>query len=117
MQALTLIHSTSFPIGRYAEALTREAIERYLPLVPGWNVVDDGKTIRRTQRFEGGFLEAAHFLNRVADLAEEEDHHPDVRIYSYRMMDIDFATHSIGGLSDNDFIMAAKVNRLFEQPG
>ena len=54
------------------------------------------------------------FVNRLAELAEEEQHHPDFLVYGYRRLRVDFATHSIGGLSLNDFIMAAKVNRLIE---
>ena len=91
--------------------LAREAVERYLPLVPGWELVDDGKALRRSARFDD-FMAAIDFVNRVAVVAEEEQHHPDVRIYSYRWASLDLSTHSIGGLSDNDFIMAAKINKL-----
>jgi 4a-hydroxytetrahydrobiopterin dehydratase len=90
-------------------------VERYLKLVRSWTLVEGGKGIRLKQRFDG-FTAAVAFVNRVATLAEEEDHHPDVRIYSYRWLDLDLATHSIGGLSENDFIMAAKINRLLKEP-
>ena len=53
-----------------------------------------------------------NFVNRIAEVCEEQDHHPDVHIYNYRWVGLDFSTHSIGGLSENDFIMAAKVNQL-----
>src|SRR5262249_52271283 len=108
---LTERHCQDYPAG--TPPLSPDAVERYLVQVPGWTLVEGGGTIRRSHRFPDGFLEAVHLLDRVAELAEAEDHHPDVRIYSYRMMDLDFATHSIGGLSENDFIMAAKVNLLF----
>jgi 4a-hydroxytetrahydrobiopterin dehydratase len=52
--------------------------------------------------------------NRVADLAEEDRHHPDILVFSCRYLGLDLSTHSIGGLSENDFIMAAKINRLLE---
>jgi 4a-hydroxytetrahydrobiopterin dehydratase len=102
-------HAQELPSG--TPTLTPDAVQRYLAMVPAWQVVDDGKTLRRTQRFED-FMAAVDFVNKVAQLAEEEQHHPDIRIYSYRFVDLDFSTHSIGGLSDNDFIMAAKANRL-----
>jgi 4a-hydroxytetrahydrobiopterin dehydratase len=94
--------------------LSAEQAREYLALVPGWELVDDGKGIRMTRRCEG-FLDAVATIDRVAPLAEEEDHHPDLRVYSYRWLAIDFSTHSIGGLSENDFIMAAKINRLLGQ--
>ena len=106
-------HPVEYPAG--TPPLDRGAAERLIRLVPGWTLEDGGKTLRLKRRFEGGFLEAVAFLNKVAPIAEEEDHHPDVRIYSYRWMDVDFSTHSIGGLSENDFIMAAKVNRLLAE--
>jgi len=106
-------HPVEYPAG--TPPLDRAAAERLMAAVPGWTLEDDGKTLRLKRRFEGGFLEAVAFLDKVAPLAEAEDHHPDVRIYSYRWMDLDFSPHSIGGLSDNDFIMAAKVNRLLAE--
>lgn len=102
-------HCVEYPRG--TPTLSPEAIDRNLRLVPGWELQDDGKSLRRAQRFED-FMAAVDFVNKVAALAEEEQHHPDIRIYSYRFVALDFSTHSIGGLSDNDFIMAAKVNRL-----
>jgi len=51
------------------------------------------------------------FVNKVADLAEEEGHHPDIHI-SYSRVTIDLTTHAVGGLSENDFILAAKIDRL-----
>jgi len=50
----------------------------------------------------------------VAAVAEEEQHHPDIRVHGYRNVELDLSTHSIGGLTDNDFIMAAKINQLLE---
>jgi len=74
--------------------------------VPGWELGDN--TLSRRFRFKG-FREAMAFVNRVADLAEEEGHHPDIYI-SWNRVRLDLTTHAIKGLSDNDFIMAAKIN-------
>ncbi len=90
-------------------------VEECLKLVPGWSLTEDGKAIRLKQRFAGGFASVVEFVDRIKDIAEAEDHHPDLRIYSYRWLDLDFGTHSIGGLSKNDFIMAARVNRLLAE--
>src|SRR5690349_7786141 len=84
-------HPVEYPAG--TPPLDRGAAERLIRLVPGWTLEDGGKTLRLKRRFEGGFLEAVAFLNKMAPIAEEEDHHPDVRIYSYRWMDVDFSTH------------------------
>lgn len=85
-----------------------------LSLVGGWQLADDGKSIYLGKR-TANFMAAVEIINRIAALAEAEDHHPDVRIYSYRYLELRLSTHSIGGLSDNDFIMAAKINQLLRQ--
>jgi 4a-hydroxytetrahydrobiopterin dehydratase len=91
--------------------LARDAVERLLPLVPGWELVDGGTVLRLSRRMDD-FVAAVDLVNKVAAVAEEEQHHPDIRIHGYRNLEIDLSTHSIGGLSLNDFIMAAKINRL-----
>jgi 4a-hydroxytetrahydrobiopterin dehydratase len=105
--------------------LDGEAVRRLLPLVPGWELVRaderavsrarppsgaDGQGLRWSKR-TADFMTAVDAVNKVAALAEEEQHHPDIRIHGYRNLVLDLSTHSIGGLSLNDFIMAAKVNR------
>jgi 4a-hydroxytetrahydrobiopterin dehydratase len=102
-------HCVEYPAG--TPPLPAEEVERYLTQVPGWRL-EEG-VLRRGLRF-ANFPAAIAFVNRLAALAEEEQHHPDFLVYAYRRLRIDFATHSIGGLSLNDFIMAAKVNRLLE---
>jgi 4a-hydroxytetrahydrobiopterin dehydratase len=104
-------HPVELPAG--TPALSPDAVQRMLALVPGWQLQPDGVTLRRSHRFKD-FVTTIDFVNKVAVLAEEEQHHPDIHVHSYRSLDLDFSTHSIGGLSDNDFIMAAKLNRLFE---
>jgi 4a-hydroxytetrahydrobiopterin dehydratase len=75
-----------------------------------WRITEDGKSLRRAFAF-GDFYRTMAFVNAVAWIANAEDHHPDLEVgYNYcRMV---FATHSIGGLSDNDFICAAKIDAL-----
>lgn len=73
-----------------------------------WEVIDD-KKIRHEFKFKD-FNEAMEFVNKVAKLAENEDHHPNIHIYYSRVV-IDLTTHNIKGLSENDFILAAKIGQ------
>jgi 4a-hydroxytetrahydrobiopterin dehydratase len=79
-------------------------------LASGWRVADDGKSLRRSYGF-ANFYETMAFVNAVAWIANAEDHHPDLEV-GYDYCRVTFATHSIGGLSENDFICAAKVDAL-----
>jgi len=88
--------------------MSDEQAEEFLQKVPGWE--KEGKKIQREFKFKD-FVEAMKFVNKVADLAESEDHHPDIHIY-WNKVQLVLWTHAIGGLSENDFILAAKVNEL-----
>ncbi len=74
-----------------------------------WEVVED-KKIKYQFKFKS-FKEAVTFVDKVAVLAEEEGHHPDIHIF-YNKVTIELWTHAIGGLSENDFILAAKIENL-----
>jgi 4a-hydroxytetrahydrobiopterin dehydratase len=88
-----------------------ETTQSLLPMVPMWKSDDETKKIVRSFRFKD-FVESMHFINKVAELAEEEGHHPDIFV-SYNYVKICLTTHNIGGLSENDFIMAAKIDEAF----
>jgi len=91
------------------EPLARSAAEAYLTATPGWDLVlDEPSKLTRNLKFKD-FVAAMQFLNRVADVAEEEGHHPDFSV-SWNRVQLELTTHAIGGLSENDFIMAAKIN-------
>lgn len=81
---------------------------------PDWKLEQDGKRLTRRFEFED-FRKAIEFVNRVADVAEQEGHHPDIAIH-WNKVDLVLWTHKIGGLHENDFILAAKVDRLLEKP-
>jgi 4a-hydroxytetrahydrobiopterin dehydratase len=90
--------------------LRRDQIERLrASLQPGWEVVDQHH-LERVFRFPD-FRQALAFTNRVGELAEEEQHHPDLHLGWGRVKVLLF-THKIDGLSDNDFILASKIDRL-----
>ena len=81
-----------------------------LPGVDGWRLEENATRLSRRFEFRD-FVEAMKFVNRVADLAEQQGHHPDIAIH-WNKVDLVLWTHKIGGLHENDFILAAKVNRL-----
>ena len=89
-------------------------VAELLPQVPGWDPAADGKRIARQWRVSD-FAEGLDFFRRVAKVAEAEDHHPDLHLANYRDVTIELWTHAAGGLTENDFILAAKINEL-EQP-
>jgi len=92
--------------------LSQSDAKEFLASTPGWTLEQDGKRLTRRFEFED-FIEAMKFVNRVADLAEQQGHHPDIAIH-WNTVDLVLWTHKIGGLHENDFILAAKVNRLLE---
>ncbi len=75
-----------------------------------WKIAKDSKSLKRSLKFKD-FYRTMSFVNAVAYIANGEDHHPDLEV-GYDHCHITFSTHSIGGLSENDFICAAKVDRL-----
>ncbi|MEI6660293.1 MAG: 4a-hydroxytetrahydrobiopterin dehydratase [bacterium] len=91
--------------------LDREEATILLKQVPEWKLSLDGKSIKKNYTLKN-FMEIIHFVNKVAEIAESEGHHPDLHIADYRNLEIDLSTHAIGGLSQNDFIMAAKIDKL-----
>jgi 4a-hydroxytetrahydrobiopterin dehydratase len=91
--------------------MSRAEAEDALPQVPGWELAGNGKSIRRRFEFKG-FYKCMSFVNAMAWIANAENHHPDF-CTGYNYCEVTFTTHAIDGLSENDFICAAKVNALF----
>ena len=83
--------------------------EHIAELDGGWEVVD-GKKIRKEFKFKD-FKEAITFVNKTAEIAESEGHHPDIHIF-YNQVIVELWTHAVGGLSENDFILAAKIDKI-----
>jgi 4a-hydroxytetrahydrobiopterin dehydratase len=92
-------------------ALTPDAVKRLLPEVPAWKLTTDGKRLRREWRAKD-FEAALTFFHHVGQLAEAEQHHPDLHLTEYRNVAIEIWTHAVGGLSENDFILAAKIDKV-----
>jgi 4a-hydroxytetrahydrobiopterin dehydratase len=88
--------------------LGKNEVEKLWAQLDGWSL--DGKWIIKEFSFKD-FVATMQFVNRVADVAEGEGHHPDIHIH-YNRVRVDIWTHAIGGLSENDFILAAKIDGL-----
>lgn len=95
-----------------AVPLTRMEAEAMLTHVSGWALAEDAKSISRSYRFND-FAQALSFANKIGDIAQQEGHHPDMCV-SWGKLKVDLSTHAIGGLSENDFILAAKIDRVSE---
>jgi 4a-hydroxytetrahydrobiopterin dehydratase len=93
--------------------LTEPAAKELLARTPGWALAENGARLQRRFEFRD-FVAAMEFVNRVAGIAEQEGHHPDIAIH-WNKVDLVLWTHKIGGLHENDFILAAKINRLLEE--
>jgi 4a-hydroxytetrahydrobiopterin dehydratase len=91
--------------------LSSEKVRELLPQVPGWEPAADGGRISRKWRVKD-FAEGLDFFTRVGKVAEAEDHHPDLHLTGYRDVRIELWTHAAGGLTENDFILAAKIDAL-----
>ncbi len=92
------------------DKLTREQADKfYSELDKDWQIIDYNK-IKRSFHFVN-FVHTMEFVNKVADIAEEEGHHPDLHV-SYGKCEVELWTHAIEGLSENDFIVAAKIDRI-----
>ncbi len=92
------------------DPLSAEEATRLLRETPGWALDVDGTRIRRKWKFRD-FATAMEFARKVGELAEEQGHHPDLSL-GWGYCEVVFRTHSIRGLHENDFVMAAKVNAL-----
>lgn len=99
------------PCEGIGKALDAAKVKEYLPLTPGWVVDADSKGISREFVMKN-FLAAVRAIGQIAEIAELENHHPDIHLTGYRKLKIYLTTHALGGLSENDFIVAAKINTL-----
>jgi len=92
--------------------LPQARVRELLPEIPGWELVEDGHALSKTFKFEDYYRTIA-FVNALAFIANREDHHPDLSVHYDRCV-VRYSTHDVGGLSENDFICAAKADALTE---
>ena len=91
--------------------LTRAEASAQLQRLVGWELTPEHDRIRKSWVLKN-FMAAMRFFEQVAVVAEAEGHHPDLRLERYRHVTIEWWTHAVGGLSENDFICAAKIDQL-----
>ncbi len=90
---------------------SREKTRSYLLKLDNWDLLNNSNEIEKNFEFKN-FKEALDFINKVGNLAESEGHHPNIFLHNYNKVKISLTTHAIRGLSENDFIMASKIEKL-----
>jgi len=106
----TLQKQSCRPCEGKSQALTHAQARDLMPQIPGWTLDESASLLHRTFTFHN-FYETMAFVNAVAYIAHTEDHHPDLTI-GYKECRISYQTHALSGLSENDFICAAKIDAL-----
>lgn len=106
-----LITKKCVPCEGHVAPLTPEQAKPFVEAVGVWSLKPDGRGIRREWMVKN-FMAGIEFFEKVAALAEEEGHHPDLHLEGYRNVAIELSTHAAGGLTENDFILAAKINEI-----
>lgn len=91
--------------------IAEEKAKEYLGCLTGWELGANGTSIRKMYLMKH-FMAAVELIHRIAEVAEQEDHHPDMHLTGYRKLLIELSTHAIQGLSENDFILASKIEAL-----
>jgi 4a-hydroxytetrahydrobiopterin dehydratase len=95
-------------------SLDSNQIEALLPQLAGWSVRDTGSGARLGKEFKfRNFVEAVQFVNQITEVAEAEGHHPDLQV-SWGRVGVLLWTHTAAGLTENDFVLAAKIDRLLD---
>ena len=106
-----LIQKKCAPCEGGLPALSRARAEALLRALKSWKLSPDARLISVDYEMKN-FKTAVELVDRIAALAESENHHPDLHLTGYRKLRVELSTHAIGGLSENDFIVAAKIDRL-----
>jgi len=109
----TLLSRKCLPCEGGVDACSLEEARNWLKGLDGWELSAEGKKISRSWKLKN-FLQCMQRAIAIGDLAERESHHPDIHLENYRFLRIEIWTHAIGGLSENDFILAAKIDSLMQ---
>ena len=107
---MPLTNETCIPCETATGKLSPEAVAELLPSVPDWAIIDTGSAIERAWKFKNYVLAQA-FVLRVGAVAEAENHHPDIA-FGWGYARVKIQTHSVGGLTRNDFVLAAKIDAM-----
>ncbi|HXX86916.1 MAG TPA: 4a-hydroxytetrahydrobiopterin dehydratase [Candidatus Acidoferrum sp.] len=90
-------------------AMTKEEAEEHLKRVEGWKLVND--SIEKNYKFSN-FKQAIEFINKVAEVADSENHHPDILLWNWNNVKLTITTHAVKGLSNKDFVLAAHFDQI-----
>jgi 4a-hydroxytetrahydrobiopterin dehydratase len=109
---MSLINKKCVPCEGYENPLIEQEEDKYLAEIPGWDLSREGthKLLKEYKMLH--FKDSISFTNQIADIAESEGHHPNICI-NFNYVNIELYTHAINGLSENDFILAAKIDGVY----
>lgn len=107
---MSLSAKKCMPCEKGTSALPTDKAQALLKEISGWRIAEEGKWLLKSYKFKN-FVTALAFVNKVGELAEEQGHHPDIGL-GWGYVDIRLQTHAAGGLHENDFIMAAKIETI-----
>ena len=99
------------PCEGIGEAYTTQEVQSRMGEVPGWVLANDAKSIERSFALKN-FVVCVNLINKIKDIAEDEMHHPDLHLTEFKNLKVVLYTHSLGGVTENDLIVAAKINQL-----
>ena len=111
MRTMDLTQKKCVPCEGIGKALTSEEAKEYLKRLEHWQLDPARKVVFREYILKN-FMAAVKLINGIAELAEQENHHPDLHLVNYRKLRVELTTHALGGLSENDFILSSKINLL-----
>ena len=108
---MTLTQKHCLPCEGIGAVLTEAEALEFLKQTPDWEISPNKRIIFRQLSLKN-FMSAVKLINAIATIAEAENHHPDLHLSNYRHLQITLSTHALKGLTENDFIVAAKINEL-----
>ncbi len=111
MTTSTLKQKKCQPCEGMEKPLGTVEVKKLVQETPGWKADSESKSISREYIMKD-FLAGVKAIEKITEIAQAEDHHPDLHLTGYRKLKVVLSTHKIGGLSENDFIVAAKINAL-----
>lgn len=106
-----LVDQKCEPLKDSVQPLAGPELDTYLNQLSDWQLSADRRVISRQWTVKD-FAVALNLVNEIGAIAEAEDHHPDITLHNWNQVTVSFSTHSIGGLSHNDFVVAAKIDRV-----
>ena len=108
---MELTNKKCVPCEGLGRAYTSAEIQARLGEIPGWVLAHDCKSIERAFTLKN-FVAAVNLINKIKDIAEDQMHHPDLHLTGYKNLKVVLYTHALGGVTENDLIVAAKINQL-----